>query len=396
MTITETPESKTTEEIKALPEPLTRIKLDVVKTSWLWLGLSVLLTIPGLVFMVLSIMHYPNHSPVKLGIDFTGGMMSKLAFEKTLQQDDVAHVTNLLLKMGIQNPVVQTINLDKPIITKGNELYAPVKRKAVKAETQSEKNPPKAKSLRDEIKQLEAKAKADKAQELKNNQPIALKSVLSIRTRSLTPDEANTLKDKLNSEIGRFLVQDSEQIGPTLAKELFAQSGLGLLLVFGMILIYLTIRFQTDYAVMAIIAMAHDAIFVVGTFSMLGWLFNIEVNSMFVTAVLTVIGFSVHDTIVVFDRLRENTRRLYTQKLSINTLVNLSVNQTFARSLNTSLTALLTLSALYFFGGESTKEFLLALILGIAVGTYSSIFVASTLLAWWRNRGEKKLQTQAA
>ncbi|MEZ4576241.1 MAG: hypothetical protein R2857_15195 [Vampirovibrionales bacterium] len=101
-----------------------------------------------------------------------------------------------------------------------------------------------------------------------------------------------------------------------------------------------------------------------------------EVNAMFVTAILTVIGFSVHDTIVVYDRIRENIRVFYTRKWSIKDIINISLNQTLARSINTSLTTLAVLLALYLFGGESTQTFVLAMMLGIAVGTYSSIFVA--------------------
>ena len=113
----------------------------------------------------------------------------------------------------------------------------------------------------------------------------------------------------------------------------------------------------------------------------MGIFFDLHIDSLFITAVLTVIGFSVHDTIVVFDRIRENNRFL-AKKYTSDEIVNASVNQTLARSLNTSLTTLITLLALYLFGGATTKDFVLAMILGIIVGTYSSIFFASVLLAW--------------
>jgi len=183
-------------------------------------------------------------------------------------------------------------------------------------------------------------------------------------------------------------------IGPTLGKELFKNAMIGILLCFFGIIGYLTVRFNIDFAVCALVALFHDAIFVCGAFSLMGLLFGTEVDSLFITAILTVIGFSVHDTIVVFDRIRENSKYL-SKKKSFNEIANISVNQTLARSINTSLTALITLLALYFFGGSTTRDFVLAMILGIITGTYSSIFNASVLLAMWRE-GESKLTAKAA
>ena len=124
-------------------------------------------------------------------------------------------------------------------------------------------------------------------------------------------------------------------------------------------------------------------------FSILGLFAGVQIDSLFVTAVLTVLGFSVHDTIVVFDRIRENNK-FYAKNASYDDIVNASVNQTLARSINTSLTTLITLGALYFFGGVTTKDFVLVMILGIAIGTYSSIFFASTLVALWNDMAEAK------
>ncbi len=122
-----------------------------------------------------------------------------------------------------------------------------------------------------------------------------------------------------------------------------------------------------------------------GVFSILGLLFNVQIDGLFITAVLTVIGFSVHDTIVTFDRIRENLR-YYSKKMTFGEIVDASVNQTLARSINTSLTTLITLLALYFFGGVTTKDFVLAMILGIAIGTYSSIFFCSMLIEFWNDK----------
>ena len=155
------------------------------------------------------------------------------------------------------------------------------------------------------------------------------------------------------------------------------------------IVIYLSIRFRFDYALAALLGVAHDTVFVMGVFSILGLLFNVQVDGLFITAILTVIGFSVHDTIVTFDRIRENLR-YYSKKMTFGEIVDASVNQTLARSINTSLTTGLTLLALYLFGGVTTKDFVLAMLLGILIGTYSSIFFCSMLIDFWNEKKDVK------
>jgi len=157
-----------------------------------------------------------------------------------------------------------------------------------------------------------------------------------------------------------------------------------------LILLYISFAFRKvarpwRYGACAIIALLHDVLVVVGVFSILGWLFNLQIDALFITALLTVVGFSVHDTIVVFDRIRENMQRRTSE--TFEQVVNASLVQTMARSLNTSLTVLITLSALTLFGGETIRVFTGALLLGIFSGTYSSIFNASMLLVIWE-RGE--------
>jgi len=154
------------------------------------------------------------------------------------------------------------------------------------------------------------------------------------------------------------------------------------------ILLYIAYAFRNTqspflYATAAIVAMLHDALIVLGIFSILGWLFNVEVDALFITALLTIIGFSVHDTIVVFDRIRENLANKVSTRFE--DVVNYSIVQTLVRSLNTSLTVVITLLALYLFGGASTRNFVLALMIGIVAGTYSSIFNASQVLVAWEN-----------
>lgn len=148
------------------------------------------------------------------------------------------------------------------------------------------------------------------------------------------------------------------------------------------ILLWMTLRFRDfRFGMTALVALVHDVIVVVGTFAILGTFFGLEVDGLFVTAMLTIIGFSVHDTIVVYDRIRENCARHAGERFSA--IVNHSILQTLGRSINTSLVVIFTLTALFLFGGDSIRAFILALLIGITSGTYSSIFNAAPLLTVW-------------
>ncbi len=207
----------------------------------------------------------------------------------------------------------------------------------------------------------------------------------------------NTQKDKLTvalqkdlkgSDITRF-----ETVGPVIGKELTMKALQSVGLASLAIIIYIAYAFRTipapytswKFGVSAVVALLHDVLVVVGIFSILGHFFKVEVDSLFVTALLTVIGFSVHDTIVVFDRIRENLSRL-PAKTSFSDVVDTSIWQTMGRSLMTSLTVLFTLLALILFGGESIRWFVVALFIGVFAGTYSSIFNAAPLLVLWEER----------
>jgi preprotein translocase subunit SecF len=172
-------------------------------------------------------------------------------------------------------------------------------------------------------------------------------------------------------------------VGPIVSSELIQQAVL--LILFGSlgILIWIGIRFGSiKFGATALAALLHDVIVVVGTFAILGTIFGVQIDALFVTAMLTVIGFSVHDTIVVYDRIRENKARHAGEPFDL--IVNHSILQTFGRSINTSLTVVVTLVALLFFAGSSIHYFVLALLIGIISGTYSSIFNASPLLVVWQ------------
>jgi len=188
-----------------------------------------------------------------------------------------------------------------------------------------------------------------------------------------------------------------DTIGPTIGEELKRRSILAIVLAIIGIVLYITFVFRQvsrpvsswKYGVVTIWALIHDVMIPIGIFSILGHFRNVEVDTLFITALLTILGFSVHDTIVVFDRIRENLRKLKVAE-TYETTVNRSINETLTRSINTSLTVLIILLAIFFFGGETTRYFALALIFGIIFGTYSSIFVASPLLVIWHNLTKKR------
>ncbi len=193
--------------------------------------------------------------------------------------------------------------------------------------------------------------------------------------------------------------QRFESVGPVIGQELENKAWMAIILASLCIIIYIAIAFRRaskpvvswKYGLAAIIALIHDITIVAGLFSILGHFAGVEVDSLFITALLTVMGFSVHDTIVVFDRTRENLFKHYSG--SFEDVVNDSVNQTMTRSINTSLTVLLVLFSLYALGGDTVKNFILALLFGIAIGTYSSVFVASPIIVDW-NLFDRKLKNK--
>ncbi len=200
----------------------------------------------------------------------------------------------------------------------------------------------------------------------------------------------STLQSQFVNNGNYTQVLQNSTVSGSVASETTRNAILAVVAAAVLILLYISFAFRKvarpwRYGACAIIALLHDVLVVVGVFSILGWLFNLQIDALFITALLTVVGFSVHDTIVVFDRIRENMQRRTSE--TFEQVVNASLVQTMARSLNTSLTVLITLSALTLFGGETIRVFTGALLLGIFSGTYSSIFNASMLLVIWE-RGE--------
>ena len=221
---------------------------------------------------------------------------------------------------------------------------------------------------------------------------------IDISLPHLSNDQRQTIVDQLNSKYSPVSEVAFQTIGPTVGQTLLRRAVTAVILVLLAIILYVSWAFRKVgigpvpswvYGASAVVALAHDIFIVIGIFAILGHWLNIEIDSLFVTALLTVLGFSVHDTIVVFDRVRE--RLLVGRENTFEETVNVSLNQTLIRSLNTSLTTLLVLSALYLFGGVTIRNFVLALLIGIASGTYSSIFVASPLLVVYERWKAKRL-----
>jgi preprotein translocase subunit SecF len=301
-------------------------KFSVTKQrKWWWL-LSSVIIVAGIISMILSWTNPLIGSPLRRGLDFTGGSKLQYELDCTIANNckpiDIAAVREIVKTQGLTDPIIQVV---------GNEGTG-----------------------------------------------------LLIRTKELKVDARTKLEAALSEKVGKFNPKKTNNvnIGPTLGQELFENGLIAIGLSFGLILLYLTFRFKFDYAFFAFVALFHDVFITVGIFSILGLVGGVEIDSLFIVAILTIIGFSVNDTVVIYDRIRETISINPNQP--INTIVDDAVNQTMSRSINTTLTVLLTLISIFLFGGETLKYFALCLIIGFTAGAYSSIFIASTLFAWWR------------
>lgn len=211
-----------------------------------------------------------------------------------------------------------------------------------------------------------------------------------IRTKTLNDDEIKEVDTALAEKFGAVDVRRTEMVGPTIGAELVRNAIWAVVLGWIGILIYVSIRFEYRFGVAAIIALVHDILVIVGVFAIIGR----EVNSPFVAALLTVVGYSINDTIVIFDRIRENVR--LRKRESWKEIANKSINETLRRTINTNLTTLLVIVALYVFGGETLKDFILAMLLGAIAGTYSTVFIASPIWVAWKTHDDRKRQLAKA
>ncbi len=310
--------------------------INIVKYKFVWLCVTAILLLPGVLGLIYG--GIKNHSPLKVGIDYTGGTILQYGVQEDISNTGLASLRSSLEKAGIENPVIQIIHAN--------------------------------------------------AESKDNNTNI--KNIVSIRTKFISEDTdtENKITDVIMKSHPKAELMSVSSVGPTLGNELFKKSIMALAIAILGMVIYLTIRFKFTYALAAILGLVHDTLFVCGVFALLGIFFGVEVDSLFITAILTLIGFSINDTIVTFDRIRENLR-YYSKKMSFGEIVNASVNQTLTRSINTSFSTLITLLALYFFGGVTTKDFVLAMIVGVVVGTWSSIFFCTVLVSIWEDKTPK-------
>lgn len=216
---------------------------------------------------------------------------------------------------------------------------------------------------------------------------------ITLKIKDIDVAKNEEVRSKVTTENANVSMEVFETVGPSVGEETTRNSFLAVAVASIGILLYIAFAFRNvpkpyssfRFGGSAIIAMLHDALMVVGIFSIVGKALNLEVDVLFITAVLTIIGFSVHDTIVVFDRIRENLQKL-PSSWDFEKIVNFSLVETLGRSISTSLTVILTLLSLFILGGESIKHFVLALLIGIVSGTYSSIFTAAPILMFWEKR----------
>jgi preprotein translocase subunit SecF len=301
------------------------MKLSVIRQRSLWWTVSAVVILAGIAAMIVSWQQIGT--PLRLGLDFVGG--TRLQIERDCSQPQncetpltTSEVRDVLEQQGLENSSVQIV---------GEEEQG-----------------------------------------------------LSIRTKTLDVEQRSQLQAALTEEFGEFDPEATQidTVGPIIGQQILSSGLISLIVAFAAITVYLSWRFQLDYALLALLALVHDILVVVSVFAIMGLVLGTEVDSLFIVALLTIAGFSVNDTVVIYDRIREVIVR--NPGRHVNEIVDESVNQTLARSINTTLTTVLTLFAILIFGGETLKDFAFALILGFLAGAYSSIFVASTLLAWWR------------
>ena len=246
--------------------------VHIVKFRWWWMALTTLLLVPGIIAMIYSSVTYSNHAPLKVGIDYTGGTILQYGIVEKVTNNDLAKMRETLEEKGIENPYLQILNVNS---------------------------------------------------DQQKNTASEIQSIISVRTKFIDKDstDGDKITEVMQEQYSNPELMSVSSVGPTMGKELFKNSLIAVTLAFLGIVAYLSFRFRFDYALAAILGVLHDVLFVVGVFSILGLVYNVQIDGLFITAILTVIGFSVHDTIVVFDRIRENLR-YYSKKMSFGEIVD--------------------------------------------------------------------------
>jgi preprotein translocase subunit SecF len=364
---------------------------DVIgKRRWFY-AFSLLVTIPGLFFLLLTPF---TNAGLQFSVDFTGGTVWEIKFEDPNVTPE--QVEAVFADQGLEAVAISTSDgfiqiKTEPIGLAPVPVATPVPTLGPSGSpgasgslnpSGSPSTSPSASPSPSPSPSASPSASAS-ASPLESPGPSASPPVAGGNTNLPTTGQMGEVRIALEDALGPIAEQASlTTIGPVVSSDLITQALI--LIVVGSlgILAWITYRFRdVKFGFAALIALLHDTLVVLGAFAIAGTFFNVEVDALFVTAMLTIIGFSVHDTIVVFDRVRENKARHAGEPF--DQIVNHSILQTFGRSIMTSLTVVLTLLALLLFGGAAIQDFILALLIGIVSGTYSSIFVASPIVVDW-------------
>ena len=293
-------------------------RFDIIGKRKIWYAISSLLIIASLFFMVTR--------GFNMGIDFTGGTIMDLRFEKAVNINDVRTVLN---EYNLSNSTIQLSGESS-------------------SSTESEN--------------------------------------VMIRTVDLEEQERKEVMAGLTDKLGAYQVLREEKVGATMGTELIMNAIYATIISWLLIIAYVSYRFEFKFGISAVLGLVHNVIIVLGAFA----LTQRQIDSSFVAALLTIIGYSINDTIVIFDRIRENLKLHFRKNGDIVELVNTSIYQTMTRSIYTVSTVLFATFALYFFGGDTTKDFAFALLIGFFCGAYTSIFIASPLWVTFRRYSDKK------
>ena len=293
------------------------MRVQIIGKSKLWLSISAVLVALALVSIMAK--------GLNLGIDFTGGSLFEIKFEKPVTLQEI-------------NPTLDEIGKSIPQFSANSRI-----------------------------------AQVDE------------KGILILRTQAIDETQKGTVLEGLKT-YSKYEVLKSEKVGATVGKELLNSAILSLILGSLLIIAYISFRFELKFALGGVIALVHDIIIAIGVIALLGY----EINSSFIAAILTILGYSINDTIVVYDRIRENLKRH--KGLSLENIIDNSVNDVMTRSLNTSFTTLLAVLAVLIFGGDTLKSFMVTLLVGIGIGTYSSIFVASPIVYLLEGKLKSKIK----
>lgn len=300
------------------------VKFDIIGRRKVWYAISSILIIASLFFMVTR--------GFNMGIDFTGGTIMDLRFEKTVNINDIRSVLN---DYDLSNSTIQ-LSGDSSSSTEAQNVM--------------------------------------------------------IRTVDLEEQERKDVMSALSDRLGDYQVLREEKVGATMGTELIMNAVYATIISWLLIIAYVSYRFEFKFGIAAVLGLVHNVIIVLGAFA----LTQRQVDSSFIAALLTIIGYSINDTIVIFDRIRENLKLHFRKNGDIVQLVNVSIFQTMTRSIYTVCTVLFATFSLYFFGGDTTKDFAFAMLIGFFCGAYTSIFIASPLWVTFRRFSDRRKMAKRA